>query len=290
MSEANEKNELSLWMSTYGLITAERILERYNIRLQHEELFAAMKNPKSFYFQILKIPLRNVFNGIILQQAYDYEIYAQKLFVDYLMSGESSKPEDSPGGFTREDIEKERKSLVSMSENFRECEIDHNKLIAESQKALIDKSLIWLNALSTSAAKISSLAINKKEDQIKQMINVLLVNPEITEETTINLKSAAWKPVEKIFGESLPTDLRQAFAVELGKLKEFNAEIENSLSDFAARTKGMELGLRNWRSDFHQIIIRVHELLKVLPEYHADLAQIQQNKESLYFDPEIGEG
>jgi hypothetical protein len=45
MSDEKKENELSSWMSTYGLITAERILERYKIRLQHEELASAMKNP-----------------------------------------------------------------------------------------------------------------------------------------------------------------------------------------------------------------------------------------------------
>lgn len=289
MSDGQEKNELSLWMSTYGLITAERILERYNLRLKHEELFAAMKNPNSFYHRILKIPLRNVFNGIILQQAYDYEIYAQKLFVDYLISGESGKPEDAPGGFTREDIERERRMLVAMADNFRECEMDHNKLIASSQKALIEKSMIWLNALAASAASISAKVTNFKEDKIKEMINVLLVSPEITDVEKINFKAAVWKPVEKMFGERFPDELKQAFIDEISKLKEFIFEIESSLSDYAAKSKGMELSLRGWRSDFYALIIRVQNLLQILPEYHSDSAQNQQNKESLFFDSKIGE-
>ncbi|MBA2711814.1 MAG: hypothetical protein H0U57_14645 [Tatlockia sp.] len=289
MSEVKEKNELSLWMSTYGLITAERILERYNLRLGHEDLFAAMKNPNSFYHKILKIPLRNVFNGIILQQAYDYEIYAQKLFVDYLISGESGKPEDSPGGFTREDIEKERRMLMAMAENFRESEVDHNTLIASSQKALIEKSMIWLNALANSATQISSLIKNIKEDNIKDMLNSLLVNPEITDVNSVNYRATAWKPIEKMLGEGISNELKQAFVEEITKLKEFISEIENSLSDFSAKSKGMELSLRSWRSDFHTLIIRVQNLLQLLPEYHTDQAQIQQNKESLFFDAEIGE-
>ena len=86
MAEERTENELSIWLSTYGLITAERILERYGIHLQHEDLLSAIKNPKNFYHQLLRIPLKNVFNGIILQQAQDYQSYGQKIFIDYLMS------------------------------------------------------------------------------------------------------------------------------------------------------------------------------------------------------------
>lgn len=289
MNEIKEKNELSQWMSTYGLITAERILERYKIRLDHELLFAAMKNPLCFYYQILKIPLKNVFNGIILQQAYDYEIYAQKLYIDYLISGETTKSEDAAGGFTREELEKERRMLVAMAENFRECEFEHKKLIASSQKALIEKATIWLNALASSAETISFQVNGIDEDQITRIFDILLVNPAITNETRINPKTAAWQPVEQLFGEQLSENLRQTFIDELVKLKALNIEIENSLSNFSESTKAMEQSLKGWRSDFYGLIIRVQSLLNSLPDYHIDLAQIEQNKESLFFDPEIGE-
>ena len=49
MAEEQVENELSIWLSTYGLITAERILERFQIHLHHEDLLSAIKNPKSFY-------------------------------------------------------------------------------------------------------------------------------------------------------------------------------------------------------------------------------------------------
>ena len=83
-------NELSQWFSTYGVITAERILGNYKINLAHTDLVGAIKSPFSFYHRLLQVPLKNVLNGIVLQQANDYHIYAQKLFIDYLLSGESA--------------------------------------------------------------------------------------------------------------------------------------------------------------------------------------------------------
>ncbi|MBA2650668.1 MAG: hypothetical protein H0U73_00150 [Tatlockia sp.] len=288
MSEAQE-NELSAWMSTYGIITAERILERYQIRLQHEELFTALKNPNSFYHKLLKVPLKNVLNGIILQQTQDYQVYAQKLFIDYLMSGESTRAEDAPGGFTREDIEKERLKLVEMGQRFRQCEMNQKKLIAASQKALIKQAQLWSEGLSSTALKIKSQFMNKNVELIKPLINALLVHPQFTDQTTINLKAEYWTRVEKIHGESLANDLKQRFADEVQKLNESNTSLENSLSEFLTKADDMGLTLRTWRSDFQSIILQAQNLLKMLPDYHANEAQDQENKETLFFDSTLGD-
>src|SRR5947209_7982025 len=98
----NEKHiatqtEIAAWCSTYGLVTAQRLLELYKIKLDPDDLKQALKMPSSFYHGLLKIPMRNVFTGIIWQQARDYQIYAQKLFIDYLLSGETNKEEETPG-------------------------------------------------------------------------------------------------------------------------------------------------------------------------------------------------
>jgi hypothetical protein len=135
--EQSLDKDLSTWVSTYGLVTTERILERLNIHPSPEELADAMHNTQSEYYLLLRVPLKNVFNGIILAQTLDYQSYAQKLFVDYLLSGESNKEPSSPGGVTREDIESERLTLVAMGEEFESLEFEHQQIIAESQAALM---------------------------------------------------------------------------------------------------------------------------------------------------------
>lgn len=129
--------DMSVWVSTYGLVTVERILERFKIHLTQNEIIDAMKNPKSIYYLLLRVPLKNVFNGIILAQALDYQSYAQKIYVDYLLSGESNKDPSSPGATTREDLESERLTLVAMGEEFEALEFSQQKLISDSQATLI---------------------------------------------------------------------------------------------------------------------------------------------------------
>ena len=165
MNEKVEQTDWSTWFSTYGLLTSERILERFNIILPHDELINSVKDPFSIYFQLLRVPLKNVFNGIIYQQAHDYQIYAQKLFVDYLLSGEDAKEKDSPGAATREELDMERIKLIEMGEAFWKLEEAHQLLIAESQARLVDLSQD-LMALSLEPQKIESMAeyIERTED------------------------------------------------------------------------------------------------------------------------------
>lgn len=130
----------SNWTSTYSVLTADRTLGRLNVVLESHELLDAIKNPENAYFQILRVPMQNIFNGIILQQAIDYQVYAQKLYVDYLLSGEGNKDETSPGADAREALEIHRLSLVALGESFAELQLDHKMLISESQAYLKEKA------------------------------------------------------------------------------------------------------------------------------------------------------
>ncbi len=102
MNEEQELTDWSAWSSTYGLLAAERVLERFNMHLPH-----------------------------------DYQMYAQKLFIDYLLSGEDGKDKDAPGAMTREDVEQERVNLMEEGEGFHQLEEAHQILIADSQASLI---------------------------------------------------------------------------------------------------------------------------------------------------------
>ena len=222
MNEQKEqKDDWSAWFSTYGLLTAQRILERFHVHLAHTELMNAIHDSNSVYFQLLRVPLKNVFNGIILQQAHDYQIYAQKLFVDYLLSGEDGKEASSPGAVVREDLEITRKKLIEMDGEFREQERMHQILIAESQATLITLS-----------------------QNFKQLLTIV---------------------------ENKPYFLNEELAV------------------FIERSETMNLDLRNYRSQFYNIVLRITELLALLPDYRVDEVKTNENRESLQFDALIGE-
>ena len=140
MNEKTEQTDWSTWFSTYGILTSERILARFDIHLPHDELIRAVNDPNSVYFHLLHVPLKNVFNGIVFQQAHDYQVYAQKLLVDYLLSGEDVKDNSAPGAETRDEVEKSRLRLTEAGEEFRKVEEAHQILIAESQGKLVELS------------------------------------------------------------------------------------------------------------------------------------------------------
>jgi hypothetical protein len=136
---SSEKDLLDL-SSTYSILTAERILARFNIRLKHDDLMGVMRHQDSVYFQLLMVPFKNIINGIIIQQAYDYQVYAQKLFIDYLVSGEGNTDEEvdaeKPGANIREDLEVQRQNLVNLAEQFEKDNFAHKTLIHQSQSEL----------------------------------------------------------------------------------------------------------------------------------------------------------
>lgn len=221
MNEKQEQTDWSAWFSTYGVLTAERILARFNIHLPPGELVKSAHDQTSVYYQLLRVPLKNVFNGIILQQARDYQIYAQKLFIDYLLSGEDTKDKEQPGAIIREDLEQQRTTLMEMGERFQALENNHQILIAESQATLIE--------LSTD---LSSL-----------------------------LKTATHDP----------------------------NTIASKLATFVERSETINIDLRNYRREFYDAILKVTELLALLPDYRTDLGKQAENREALVFDALIGE-
>jgi hypothetical protein len=136
----NQQQEKNAWFPTYGMLTYQRILERFNIVLPQEELIRASQDTRSPYHQLLRVPLKNIFNGIILQQAQDYQVYAQKLFIDYLLTLEDNPDPNAQGAIVREDLEAQRLLLLNLITLFREQDEIHQIIIAESQALLIDLS------------------------------------------------------------------------------------------------------------------------------------------------------
>lgn len=217
MKEKKEQTDWSTWFSTYGLLTAERILSRFNINLPHDELINSVKDPRSIYFQLLGVPLKNVFNGIIFQQAHDYQIYAQKLFVDYLLSGADAKDSESPGAATREEVELERIKLIETGEEFRKVEEAHQILIAESQGKLV----------------------------------------ELTQNLSV-----------------LTRDLQL---------------LKQSMLEYVERAEDINSNLRSFRNQFYHLILRITELLRLMPDYHINEVKVAENRMALEFDALLGE-
>ncbi|WP_454782390.1 hypothetical protein [Legionella sp. WA2022007384] len=290
MNGEEADNELSHWFSTYGVITAERILGRYKVNLAQSELVEAIKCPYSFYHRMLRVPLKSVLNGIVLQQANDYHVYTQKLFIDYLLSGENSKGEEAQGASTREDLENERQRLVTLGDEFHTVQGQHDYLIANSQAALIRMTQTFNTeiekAITTLRTLLKSDGVSEKKSKIRQAINHALIYCNISE-----VQSNQYLFIEKmneVLKTSLSEDLKRKMAMILSEILLIDMDFDEQISDFVAQTEELSRAANSYRTLFYETILRVIELMKSLPEYKIDPEQDAINREPLYFDKTIG--
>ncbi|MDX2346039.1 MAG: hypothetical protein QNK11_04125 [Legionella sp.] len=132
------------WLSTYGMLTAERILERFNIKLSRDELLATLKDSSDRYHHLVAMPLKNIFNGILITQVHDYQVYAQKILIDYKLStdesAEQTEQESQLGTNAEEELKVKQKDLIHAGEVFEERKDTHRDLITESQAWLINEA------------------------------------------------------------------------------------------------------------------------------------------------------
>ena len=285
---STQGSDLSDWLSTYGLITVEKILERYGIHLSVEDLRRAVTNPNCLFFRIIQVPLKNVFNGLILQQAKDYQIYAQKLFIDYLLSGESSQE----GSQVRDDLEETRKDLVNAGEVFREEESVNDKLIARSQKLLIHTMRLFNSQILLAAKKMKQDfqrigTVVQDEKMFVKVFYTLLT--EYNSDTQLPSQHPAWLRVEKLIGQSFDLSLRQALRAEVVKLNQIDSETGAALQEFSDQALIATANMKKFRSDFSASIIKTNELLTMVSGYSLNEQQLATNQEDLYFDAKIGE-
>lgn len=293
MNEKKATDEINQWFSTYGVITAERILGSYQIALPHTELLAAVKSTNSFYHQLLQVPLKNVLNGIILQQANDYHVYAQKLFIDYLLSGESGKPPESQGAHTRESIEEERKLLVTIGEEFHERQTTHDSLIASSQSVVIKIAKEWKaimeSAIKLVSATLKSFDLETKKSVVRGAVNHGLIYCDLSLEQTEKNKYAFVNKMNEILKLKLSEQLKEKLSHNLADLINFTVGFNSKIANFFERATDITQSALSYRTQFYDGILRVTELIKLLPEYKIDPVQDEINRESLYFDKSLGE-
>ncbi|CAM2905948.1 hypothetical protein [Legionella worsleiensis] len=293
MDELIQDEQLSKWFSTYGVITAQRLLGTYQITLPQNELISAIKSPYSFYHQLLQIPLKNVLNGIVLQQAGDYHVYAQKLFIDYLLSGESGKDETSPGAFTRESLEDERQRLVTLGEDYHRLQLEQNKLIANAQARLIQIAEQWRTKFEVTLTQINNslkdngLTVNKST--LRSALHYALIHCDYIQAASLGNPSLIVECFNTITKISLNDVLKSKILADMADLLDVVVHFDEQTREFVQENKVLGEQAKSYRTQFYETIIRVTELINLLPEYRIDPEQDAVNKESLYFDKTIGE-
>lgn len=136
------EDAFSEWLSTYSLVTIQRIFDLFNFFPDYSRIKEILKNRNDVYYHFLRVPLRNVFNNIIIGQAEGYREFVQKTFIDFLLSGAANEGGANQGQNIREELEENRLAFMTLADEFDLDYFNHNSLIAESQEALINLARI----------------------------------------------------------------------------------------------------------------------------------------------------
>ncbi len=290
MSVEKSEKELSQMLSTYGVITAERIFGRYQIKLGQNDLMEAIKCPFSFYHRLLQVPLKNVFTGIILQQAHDYHVYAQKLFIDYLLSGENAKGEEEQGAITRESLEEERQQLVTLGEEYNEKERMHNQIISTSQNQLIKITQKFNLALEVSIKKanVTLSRVGDVKGKMRQAIIHALIYCDLKDPQLQSNEFLFTEKLNEVLKIALTQELKTQLMKDLSGVLEIVLNFDDKMRPFTEQCEEMNTEALSFREQFYNTVLRVIDLLNLLPEYKINQAQDAANRESLYFDRSIG--
>lgn len=285
LSDANTTKSTAT-LSSYALMTAERLFSVLGITLSREQIMCAMKNNQSVYGTLLTVPLKNVLNGIVLQQATDYQIYLQKLFIDYLMSGMTTLTEDSPGAQTRKDIETHREYVQNLGIKLQALELEHLNLISETQKTLIELTQNLFQHFDRLSSKIASL-IDKQghsvaDKNIRQVINLSVLELDMMADDM----STLWP---RLILASLDLELSgaalSAYIDELNFADLFKY-MHQSMEGYYQKSVQEKANLQSIRQEFFDAIALMQKLLNLLPgnllaETHSpanlDLIQFDKN-------------
>lgn len=289
MDDNRSEDEFNQWFSSYGLITAERILSRFSITLAPKVQLVALKNPNSFFNRLIQTPLKNVLNGIILQQGHDYHVYTQKLFIDYLLSGESGKSEEEQGAATRESIERERKDLVTLGELYNKKQIEHEALISLTQSTLIKATKQWSQLLEKSAQQLSPFLEGASKSTIRDSIIQALIHCETTHYESQTSRIVFIDKLTQSLNLSLADAVKERVLMQLSDLLDNVLSIDTQISELQIKVNEMRGQVRSFRQQFYDTALRVIELINNLPDYKIDPFQDAINREFLYLDNTIGD-
>ncbi len=284
-------SDFESWYPTYGILTAGRILDQFNIKLDHVSLIKAVKNPRSIYYELIKVPLKNVFSGIIMEQAQDYQCYVQQLFVDYFISGQADAPEGSPGENIRESLEDERVNLQSYNAQFQDLQSNRRHLIADTQKNLKQQAQHLMEALSKAGKIIETSAqVSLSLPEIKQAIQAALSDYTSDQPDMLGDGSAFWTLLStNLKGVELDSTSKQGLRKALEKLNEVRAQVDETNVNNLSKSHDMIVSMNNERKQFYSMILRVKDLVSNLPEYRDHLERAEENLSTLDFDQTIGE-
>ncbi len=286
-----EQHRISVvdWFSTYGVITAQRVLEQYDIRLEKNELLYALTNTDVYYHQLLIMPLYNVLNGIILNQVRDYQSYAQTVFIDYLLSPDADN-ENEQNIAARESLEELRQKLLDKNSSVDDIYNQHINLIAKCQAVLIEKTAVSNERLFVCSQQITKqfaeISIHKKDEDVFQALVILVAYYDYKKAQEAEI---SWTVIASILQIELTSHVKKIFKKAVDDLFPSILQLGEELTAYIDTIKSLANVLREMRSNFRAFIIEIHNAMLYLPSYIERDSTSQMNLEKLQFDAEIGE-
>lgn len=292
MTQEKSEPELTNLLSTYGLITAERILGKYQINLSQDELIAAIKSSFSFYHQVLRVPLKHVLNGIVLEQAKDYVVYAQKIFIDYLLSAEYNKSNEAQGASTREIIEQERQQLIVIGDDYHKKEMEHFNLIATSQSFLMKITGEFNRVLKDAIASVTTCLKNsgsaETEIKVREAIIYALTYCDLIDPQLQSNQFLFIEKINDVLKITWSDDLKEKIMGCMAKVLDIVLNFKMNTASYLQQAEEISVQANLYRTQFYEAILRITELINLLPDYQIDPIQDASNRETLYFDKNIG--
>lgn len=275
-----ENANIFAWYSTYGHLTVERLFAIFKLNVDNRVLKIALNNPYSFYFQLLRIPYNNILNTLIADQAHEYQTFAQKIFVDYLLSGQADQPDGTPGDHARQAIETKRLELLRAIEKFSHEQNSQRRFIAQSQAKLIKTTKSINQEVSKLVTHEVFLAEGIDEKKAKLIIDILL-SFQIANQT---VDEAAFKKITELTKLNMSERLHSELTSLVTPLLRFADELPVNMSLELDQVQYFNNIFRDFRTDFYNIIISTNELINTLPDYRKIHDKETKNMEFLNFD------
>lgn len=178
------------WMSTYGLMTAESMLKRYEVSFSPKDLIAQASDPKSFYHWMLKLPVLNAYNDIVRNQVRSRQSAAQALMIDYIYSDKLPEDQESAAGLEmRQQIESKRQALVDLGNELNALDERHWASFAVIDDFVLDQLEQWQSVNQKKAEEICQVlrgdGVDLPDDfaeRLYQLLDKQAIGCELTEQ------------------------------------------------------------------------------------------------------------
>lgn len=181
--------------TTYGLITAGRILEQFQVTLSPRLLGGQVKDNHAFFHKLMRLPAISLQYKITNSQCRDIQAYAQQKLISYLYSPEAGKKEEEPGHELRQTIENKRQALVATGKELTQWEEQQESMLETVYTGLNEKAEGWYKTV----AKVTKEAVgilNGKEIPLGPDFEVQLQELLLTMGSTVRLKEATTKKLK----------------------------------------------------------------------------------------------